>query len=103
MDVKIKYKKPDIAVVEKKWKLITIVEIGVTSKDNLHQVESETYRKYDFLANELSLTYGYRTKIIPYVLNRDCKVTKFHRQHAGELEIPSNIEAYILKILLKRH
>lgn len=33
--------------------LILIVEISVTSIDNLQQVESEKLRKYDLLANEL--------------------------------------------------
>lgn len=52
-DVKIKYNKPDIVVIDKKSKEIIIVEIGVTSIDNLQQVESEKLRKYNVLANEL--------------------------------------------------
>ncbi len=96
-DVKVKYNKPDILVINKKDKLITIVEIGVTSLDNLQQVESEKLRKYDVLANELGLIYGFRTKIIPYVITWDGIVTRFLKQYTKESEIPSNIEAYILK------
>ena len=40
-DLKIKYNKPDIVVIDKKSKKIIIVKIGVTSIDNLQQVESK--------------------------------------------------------------
>ncbi|WUR04601.1 uncharacterized protein VNE69_09154 [Vairimorpha necatrix] len=40
-DIKIKYK-PDIVVVDKKNKLIRMIEIGVTSKENLQQKTLES-------------------------------------------------------------
>lgn len=40
-DIKIKYNKTDIVVIDKKLKEILIIEICVTSIDNIQQVESE--------------------------------------------------------------
>ncbi len=36
------------------------------------------------------------------MLTWDGIVTKFHKQHVNELEIPSNIEAYILQNTLQK-
>ncbi|EQB62164.1 hypothetical protein NAPIS_ORF00266 [Vairimorpha apis BRL 01] len=101
-DVKIKYNKPDIVVIDKKSKDILIVEIGVTSIDNLQQVETEKLRKYDLLANELGLIHGCKTKIIPYVLIWDGIVTKYHLKYGKALEILDRIEAYIQSVTLKK-
>ncbi len=100
--MKVKYNKPDLLVINKKEKLITIVEIGVTSQDNLQQVEGEKLRKYDVLANELGLIYGFKTKIIPYVITWDGIVTKYHKQYSKQLEIPPSVEAYIRYVTLKK-
>ncbi|EQB60293.1 hypothetical protein NAPIS_ORF02140 [Vairimorpha apis BRL 01] len=101
-DVKIKYNKPDIVVIDKKSKDILIVEIGVTSIDNLQQVETEKLRKYDLLDNELGLIHGCKTKIIPYVLIWDGIVTKYHAKYRKALEISDRIEAYIHSVTLKK-
>ncbi|EQB59856.1 reverse transcriptase [Vairimorpha apis BRL 01] len=94
-DVKIRYNKPDILLIDKIKKELLIVEIGVTSLDNLQQVESEKFRKYDELANELGLIHGCKTKIIPYVITWDGIVSKYHSKHRKELGITDRIEAYI--------
>ena len=86
-DVKIKYNKPDIVVINKREKEILIIEIGVTSQDNLQQVESEKLRKYDVLANELSLIYGYKSKIIPFVITCDGITAKYNTKYRKELGI----------------
>lgn len=101
-DIKIRYNKPDIVVIDKKLKEILIVEIGVTSIDNLQQVESEKLRKYDLLANELGLIHGCKTRIIPYVLTWDGIVTKYHAKYRKKLEITDRIEAYIQSVTLKK-
>jgi hypothetical protein len=101
-DIRIKYNKPDIVVIDKRAKEILIVEIGVTSIDNLQQVESEKLRKYDLLANELGLIHGCKTKIIPYVLTWDGIVTKYHEKYRKELEVTDRIEAYIQSATLKK-
>ena len=102
IDVKIKYNKPDIVVIDKKSKEILIVEIGVTSIDNLQQVESKKLRKYDVLVNELGLIHECKTRIIPYVLTWDGIVTKYHAKYRKELAISDQIEAYIQSITLKK-
>ncbi|EQB61073.1 hypothetical protein NAPIS_ORF01362 [Vairimorpha apis BRL 01] len=84
--------KAHILLIDKKSKEIFIVEIGVTSIDNLQQVETEKLRKYDLLANELGLIHGCKTKIIPYVLTWDGIVTKYHVKYGKALEILDRIE-----------
>jgi hypothetical protein len=89
-------------VIDKRAKEILIVEIGVTSIDNLQQVESEKLRKYDLLANELGLIHGCKIKIIPYVLTWDGIVTKYHEKYRKELEVTDLIEAYIQSATLMK-
>ncbi|EQB60999.1 hypothetical protein NAPIS_ORF01430 [Vairimorpha apis BRL 01] len=50
------------------YDISTDIEIGITSIDNIQQVEIEKLQKYDLLANELGLIHGCKTRIIPYVL-----------------------------------
>ena len=45
--------RPDIIVHDKKRRVITIIEVGITSQDQLTIVENEKKRKYDVLANEM--------------------------------------------------
>ena len=88
--------------IDKKSREILIVEIGVTSIDNLQQVETEKLRKYDLLANVLGLIHGCKTKIIPYMLTWDGIVTKYHAKYKKALEISNRIEAYIQSVNLKK-
>ncbi|EQB62405.1 hypothetical protein NAPIS_ORF00013 [Vairimorpha apis BRL 01] len=83
-------------------KELLIVKIGVTSLDNLQQVESEKFRKYDELANELGLIHGCKTNIIPYVITWDGIVNKHHSKHRKELGITDRIEAYIQSTTFKK-
>ena len=91
-DIKIKYNKLDIVVIDKKSKEILIVEIRVKSIDSLQQEETEKLKKYDLLANELGLIHGCKTRIIPYVLTWDGIVTKYHVKYGKALEILDRIE-----------
>ncbi|TBU12442.1 hypothetical protein CWI38_0755p0040, partial [Hamiltosporidium tvaerminnensis] len=56
-DVKIRNNRPDIFILDKKKNKITLIEVGITSQDSLQIVETEKFRKYDLLANELGLIY----------------------------------------------
>ena len=64
----IKYNKPDIFIVDKLRKEITIVEVGIAKFENLYAVETEKKHKYDLLANHTPSLYKYKSKIIPYVM-----------------------------------
>ena len=64
-DVKIQHNRPDLFVYDKKKKEITLIEVGITNLDLLTQVENEKTRKYDLVANELSLMYKCKVSIIP--------------------------------------
>ena len=99
-DVKVQHDRPDIVVLDKRRKLATLIEIGITSQDQLQTVEATKARKYDLLAGEISQMYT--AKIIPYVMTWDGVVTKCHKKYVRELELPSNVEAYIQSRVLRR-
>ena len=85
-----------------KFKII-LIEVGITSQDNLQQVELEKTRKYDILANELGMLYKCsKTRIIPYVMTWDGIVTNYHRKYIKQLEIAPIIESYIQSRVLKK-
>ena len=56
---------------------IALIEVGITSQDNLQSVEYEKLRKYDMLANELGQMHKAKVKVIPYVLTWDGIVTEY--------------------------
>ena len=100
--IKIEACKPDILVVDKKSKLITIIEIGITSQPQLVTTETEKKRKYDILANHLGQLYKMKTKIIPWVMTWDGIVTKTHKYYLKELGIGNQIEAYMQSLTIKK-
>ena len=101
-DIKIQHDRPDIFVMDKKKKEITLIEIGITNLDLLTRVENEKTRKYDLVANELGLSYKCRVKIIPYVMTWDGVVTKYHKKHSNEIGLQPKVEAYIQSVVLKK-
>ncbi|KAF7681022.1 hypothetical protein TCON_2363 [Astathelohania contejeani] len=101
-DILIKNNRPDIFIYDKKENEIILVEVGITSQDNLQIVETKKQRKYDLLANELGLLYKSKTTIIPYVMTWDGVVTKYHRNNLKESNISFTIKAYIQSTVLKK-
>jgi hypothetical protein len=101
-DVRIQFNKPDIVVYDKMLNEIIIVEIGVTSIDNLKTVEMEKTRKYELLAKELGLIYKATTRIIPYVFTWDGLVTRCHKAYKKMLGVEDHTEAYIQSVILKK-
>ena len=94
--------RPDIVVHDKKRKEIILIEVGITSQDQLQIVETEKKRKYDILANELGAKHNCKTRIIPYVLTWDGIVTKYHNLYAKEIGLTTKIQSYIQFIVLKQ-
>ena len=82
-------------IFNEKEKLITIVEVGITSQDCLQTTEVEKLRKYDLLANELGIIHKCKTRIIPYVLTWDGIVTHCHKRYRREFGVENQVEAYI--------
>lgn len=99
--IKIKYNKPDIFIVDKVKKEIVIIEVGITSFDNLRTVEVEKKHKYDLLANHCGSMYKYRTRIIPYVMTWEGVVTKYHKEYRKEIGLDRRVEAYVQSRVLK--
>ncbi|KAF7683023.1 hypothetical protein TCON_1766 [Astathelohania contejeani] len=58
----------DIFIYDKKENEIILVEVGITSQDNLQIVETEKKMKYNLLAKKLDLLYKAKNKIIAYVM-----------------------------------
>jgi len=100
--IKIEACKPDILVIDKKSRLITIIEVGITSQNQLVTVETEKRRKYDILANHLGQLHKMMTKIIPWVMTWDGIVTKMHKHYLKEIGISNTIEAYMQSIVLRK-
>ena len=93
--IQVKYNKPDIFIYDKMRNEIVIVEVGITSFDNLHTVETEKKHKYDLLANHCGAVYKAKTRIIPYVMTWDGIVTSYHGGYCKELGLDRRVEAYI--------
>ena len=94
--------RPDIVIHDKKRREIILIEVGITSQDQLQIVENEKRRKYDVLANEMGAMHNCKTRIIPYVITWDGIVTKFHKSYAKEIGLTTKIESYIQFIVLKK-
>ncbi|KAF7684163.1 hypothetical protein TCON_0641 [Astathelohania contejeani] len=101
-NILVKNNRPNIFIYDKKENEILLVEVGITSQDNLQVVETEKKRKYNILCNGLSLLYKAKTKIIPYVMTWDGVVTKYHSNYLKKLNMTSTIEAYIQSTVLKK-
>jgi hypothetical protein len=100
--IKVQANKPGIMAIDKKRKEITLIEIGITSQNQLKTVETEKKRKYDILANNLGQMYKMKTKIIPWVMTWDGIVTKLHKNYLKELGIEQSLEAYMQSIVIKK-
>ena len=85
--------RPDIVIHDKKRREIILIEVGITSQDQLQIVENEKRRKYDVLANEMGAMHNCKTRIIPYVITWDGIVTKFHKSYAKEIGLTTKIES----------
>ncbi|KAL6122007.1 hypothetical protein NUSPORA_00993 [Nucleospora cyclopteri] len=92
-NVNIQCNKPDLCIHDKRKNLITLIEVGMTSQDNLQTVDTEKLRKYDLLANKLSLIYKCKVEIIPFILTWDGVITKYHSMYVKKLSILPKIQA----------
>ena len=101
-DIRVGHDRPDIFVKDKRRNTITLIEVGITNQDILHTVETEKLRKYDLLANELSLVHKCKVNIIPYVLTWDGIVTTYHEKYRKDLKVTNRIEAYIQSKVLHK-
>ena len=101
-DIKIEKNRPDLFVFDKIKNEIILIEVGITNQDIINTVENEKRRKYDLLANELSLMYKCNVKVIPYVMTWDGVVSTYHKKYSNEIGIPEIVEAYIQTRVLKK-
>ncbi|KAK1933269.1 hypothetical protein X943_002931 [Babesia divergens] len=98
------HNKPDIVVTDKRKNTITLVEIGITSKERLTQVEIEKKHKYEPLTKQMGnakLNEATKFRIVPYVMTWDGLVTKYHNGYKTELGITDRMEAQIQRVCLQ--
>lgn len=101
-NTKIKHNKPDILVIDKVKKTITLIEIGVTCSENLTMVERDKKVKYELLLRELECIYKYKCRVVPFVCSWDGFVTNFNKTYNQELDISDNILSYIQSRVLRK-
>ena len=73
---------------------ITLIEVGITSQDNLQSVECEKLRKYDMLANELGQMHKAKVKVSPFTWDG-----KYHDTYARYLGVASNTRTYCIVMM----
>ncbi|TBU20102.1 hypothetical protein CWI38_0132p0030 [Hamiltosporidium tvaerminnensis] len=93
--------------------MLNLLGIKLYKNNNEPPIESSFEKKKELIIlkililiykefNELSLIYKCRVEIISYVMTWNGIVTKYHKSHLKRLEIPMNVEAYIMYIVLKK-
>ena len=93
----IKYNRPDIIVINKKENYGLIIEIGVTSYENLIKVETQKRIKYLELAQEMEKIENIKFQIIPYIITWDGFRTKYNAYYSRKIGISKRTSAYIAK------
>jgi hypothetical protein len=101
-DITIVHNKPDIFVYDKKRNKITLIEVGITSQDNLEKVEIDKKRKYELLANELKNLYKCNVEVIPIVQTWDGYITNWGAYNRTILGLDQRIRAYIQSTVLNK-
>ncbi|KAF9761200.1 hypothetical protein NGRA_2793 [Nosema granulosis] len=91
-DIKIKHNRPELVVLDKSNKEILIVDVDITSSENLQQVETEKSKKYYILANELSQILWIQNMYNFLCANVDGVVTIYHDNHRRRLGIFNRID-----------
>ena len=100
--MKVQSNKPDLLLIDKVRKFGLIVEIGVTSPRDLVLRESEKFRKYDLLSQEVRVIYNLqKVEVISLVFTWDGLVTKRNRFLCRKLGLSTQTVAYIQYKLLK--
>ena len=82
---------------------IIFIEVGITNKEKLVEVEIEKKRKYQNLAEEVKMQMkATKALVVPIVLTWDSIVTKHFRKHCQNIALPDNLKAYIQSTTLRR-
>lgn len=101
MEKIIKHNKPDLIIINKRQRMVTIVEVGITNKDILRRVEVEKRNKYEELATEIGRLLKYRVEIIPFVISWDGCVTNKNKGHCRHIKMDDRLFGYVQTIVLK--
>ena len=66
---------PDIVVVDKEQKTVTVVDVAIPSDSNIRKKEHEKLEKYQGLREELEKMWGVKAKVVPVVIGALVAVT----------------------------
>ncbi|KAG0435885.1 Retrovirus-related Pol polyprotein from type-1 retrotransposable element R2 [Dictyocoela muelleri] len=93
--------KPDLILFDNKKNIIYLIEIGITSLDNLKKYEVEKFQKYRLLAREMEQIYSRKVLIIPYVITWDGVTTNYNKKYRKIIDIDDGLHAYIQGVCLR--
>ena len=66
---------PDIVVVDKEQKTVTVVDVAIPSDSNIRKKEHQKLEKYQGLREELEKMWGVKAKVVPVVIGALVAVT----------------------------
>ena len=99
----IKYNHPDIVMIDKSTSKITIIEVGITSIDNLTRVTNEKRQKYQPLAEELaSINKLKEIDILPIIYTFDGLTTRTTKRSLEIIRMNNKEKAYLQSRIIKR-
>ena len=94
---------PDIVIHDKKKGEIILIEVGITSQEQLRVLRNIIMRKYEVFSKKLGLAYNCRTTVIPYVISWDGNINKFPVYWAKRIGLTANVESSIQSIVLRKN
>ena len=101
-DIKLQSNKPDLLLIDKAKNFALIIEIGISSPQDLVLRESEKYRKYELLGDEVKAIYKLRkVEVISLVFSWDGLVTRRNKFFTRKLGLSQQVVAYIQYKILK--
>ncbi|KAG0435865.1 Retrovirus-related Pol polyprotein from type-1 retrotransposable element R2 [Dictyocoela muelleri] len=100
-DTHVRNNKPDIVVFDNEKELIYLIDIGITSIENLKKYEIEKVQKYRLLAKEMEQLYSKKVIIVPYVITWDGVATEFNKKYRKIIDIDDRLHAYIQGVCLR--
>ena len=89
-------RRPDITIIDKTAKLITLVDVSIPADKRVVDKEEEKISKYKDLRIELERLWKMKTRIIPVIIGALGVISKRHDKFIKKLEI-INLNLYILQ------
>ena len=86
-DKVIKARRPDIVVVDKVKKVVTIIDIAVPADRNILEKQEEKVTKYQDLRMELTRIWKKKVKVVPVVVGALGSIPRDLKKRLSELDL----------------